>query len=500
MDERQLNILVIGDDLTNSTNFAKVINKALPGTEIDIALNGLQGLELAKTNEPDVILIDVSINKAESLKISQVLKKEKALQATPMLFITDLEEDREFRIEALKAGAEVFLIKPIEDTILITQLKAMAKIKERNIMINERKEKLEVLVELRTRGLREEISERKRLEIELSKSEEIFKSYIKKAPIGIFVVNALGKYIDANEKACEMMGRTKEEILRLSMNDYLTPDQVKKGVADFGELVDKGTVYGEYMVSKRDNQDRWISLFGTKIDDNCFLAFCIDITESKLSEKELGQLHQAQQILSEELAKKNKELIFRIQQTINTISKIGEMKDGYTAGHQKKVEELSCAIAREMKLPDDVIDNISVGALIHDIGKINIPSDILNKPSKVSSLEYQILQSHVENSYEIVKEIDFPQQVIDMIYQHHERLDGSGYPQKLSGEEIIIESRILAVADVVEAMMSHRPYRQALGIDAAIEEITMHRGVKYDSKVVDVCIKLFREGGFTFSE
>lgn len=500
MDERKLRILTIGDDLTNSTNFAGIVNKALPGTEIAVAFNGLQGLELAKVSEPDVILVDVSMNKTESLEISQIIKKEKALQATPMLFITDLEEDREFRKEALKAGAEAFLIKPIEDTILITQLKAMAKIKERNIIINDRKEKLELLVELRTRELKEEINERKRLEEELKISEEIFRTYIKKAPIGIFVINGLGQYIDANEKACEMMGLTKKEILQLSIGDYMLSSQVENGLADFRELVNKGTVYGEYMVSKGDNQDYWISLFATKINDDRLLAFCIDISERKLSEKELEQLHQDQLIFTEELAKKNVELIHRLRQTINTISKIGEMKDGYTAGHQKKVAELSCAIAREMKLPDDVIDNISVGALIHDIGKINIPSGILNKPGKVSSLEYQILQSHVENSYEIVKGIDFPQQVIDMIYQHHERLDGTGYPKKLTGEEIIIESRILAVADVVEAMMSHRPYRAALGIDAAIDEITKHRGVKYDSKVVDACLKLFRENEFTFSE
>ena len=237
-----------------------------------------------------------------------------------------------------------------------------------------------------------------------------------------------------------------------------------------------------------------------KINDNCFLAFCVDISQRKSSEEKLERLSQNLRMLSDELVKKNKELLLRLQQTIDTISKIGEMKDAYTAGHQRKVALLSCAIAREMNLPDDVIDNISIGALIHDIGKIQIPSDILNKPGKISGLERQILQSHVDYSYEIVKGIDFPQQVIEMVHQHHERLDGSGYPKKLTAEQIIIESRILAVADVVEAMMSHRPYRPALGVDAAIEEITMHRGIKYDSEVVDACIKLFRKRKFTFSE
>lgn len=499
MEERKLRIIIIGESVTNSTSFAKIISKVLPGSIIDIALNTAQCIKFAKDYDPDVILVDTSMSKVDSIKISQIVKKEKSLQTTPVLFTTDLEDGQELRREALEAGAEAFLVKPIDDTILMTQLKAMAKIKERNILISTQKEQLEALVEHRTRELKQEISERKKLEIELKISEDTFRSYIQKAPIGIFVVNALGRYIDANEMACQMMGRTKKEVLRLSVSDYLAPDQVEKGLADFRELIDKGILSGEYLVSKKDSQDYWIDLIGTKVNDNCFLAFCIDISERKLTAEKLVTLSQNLHVLSEELAEKNELLLHRLQQTIDTISKIGEMKDAYTAGHQRKVALLSRAIAQELKLPDDVIYNISIGALIHDVGKIQIPSDILSKPGKISNLEYQILQNHVEYGYDIVKEIDFPQQVIEMIHQHHERLDGSGYPQKLTAEQIIIESRVLAVADVVEAMMSHRPYRPALGIDAAIDEITRHRGVKYDSKVVDACIKLFRERGFMFA-
>lgn len=399
----------------------------------------------------------------------------------------------------MEAGADAFLFTPIDETVLITQLKAMAKIKERNILISDQKEQLVALVELRTRALKQEISKREKLEVSLKRSEKTLRSYIKKAPIGIFVVSAQGRYIEANMMACQMMGRTKKEVLGLSLTDYLVPDQAEKGYADFLELQDKGTLSAEYKVRKKDGQEYWINLFGTKIDANCYLAFCIDISASKLAGENLEQLSHDLNVLTKELEVKNEKLYLRLQQTINTISKIGEMKDAYTAGHQRKVSLLACAIAKEMKLSDDVIYNISIGALIHDIGKVQIPSDILNKPGKISDLEYQILQSHVEYSYEIVREIDFPQQIIEMIHQHHERLDGSGYPQKLMGEQIITESRILAVADVVEAMMSHRPYRTALGIDAAIDEITMHRGEKYDSKVVDACIRLFRERGFSFS-
>ena len=200
----------------------------------------------------------------------------------------------------------------------------------------------------------------------------------------------------------------------------------------------------------------------------------------------------------QQLRKMNQSLVLRLSQTIGAISKISELKDVYTAGHQRKVAELACAIAQELGLSDEKISNISSGALIHDIGKISVASDILNKPGKISTLEYQVLQTHAESGYEIVKEIDFPPQVLEMIHQHHERLDGSGYPQKLVGEQIILESRILAVADVVDAMTSHRPYRPALGIDAALEEISLYRGKKYDCAVVDACVTLFREKGFQF--
>ncbi len=137
--------------------------------------------------------------------------------------------------------------------------------------------------------------------------------------------------------------------------------------------------------------------------------------------------------------------------------------------------------------------------MVYDIGKIYIASDILNKPGKITNLEYQMLQTHAEYSYKIAQEMDLPEVILTMILQHHERLDGTGYPNKLKGNEIILESRILAVADVVEAMTSHRPYRAALGIDAALQEIESGKGTKYDARVADICISLFRNEGFSFS-
>ena len=187
-----------------------------------------------------------------------------------------------------------------------------------------------------------------------------------------------------------------------------------------------------------------------------------------------------------------------LQKTINVMSKIGEMRDLYTAGHQRRVQQLACAIAKEMGLKEDTINNIYFGSLIHDIGKINIASEYLNKPGKLTDLEFKILQSHVMLGHQVIEEIGFPEQVMAIVCQHHERLDGKGYPEGISGAQILLESRIVAVADVVEAMSSDRPYRAALGIDAALDEITKFKIIKFDGRVVDACTALFREKGFEF--
>jgi HD-GYP domain-containing protein (c-di-GMP phosphodiesterase class II) len=187
-----------------------------------------------------------------------------------------------------------------------------------------------------------------------------------------------------------------------------------------------------------------------------------------------------------------------LEATVGAIANTVEMRDPYTSGHQQRVGRLAVAMAREMALSEHRIQGLYLAGIIHDVGKINIPAEILNKPGKLSKLEYQLIQGHAEAGYDIVKGVDFPWSIADMVRQHHERLDGSGYPQGLVGEAILPEARILAVADVVESMMSHRPYRAALGIDAALAEIENGKGRLFDPAAVDACITLFRQKGFAF--
>ncbi len=290
MEVKKLKILVISESLSDAKYFKNTISNALPGTDVNIAEGRVEGLKLAKLKEPDVILIDMSITNKDSLEISRIIKKDKALHLTPILFVTDLEADRYLRNEAIKAGAEAFILKPIDDAILITQLKAMAKIKERNILINKQKEKLKSLVEQRTYDLRNEIIERKNLEKELQKSEETLRTYIEKAPIGIFVTDAMGKYIDVNEMACQLMGRKREEVLKLSIVDFLIPSHLDKGLKKFVELYNKGFIDTELKVRNKDNQEYWISLRAAKISGNRFIAFCTDISDRKEKESRVEYL------------------------------------------------------------------------------------------------------------------------------------------------------------------------------------------------------------------
>lgn len=184
--------------------------------------------------------------------------------------------------------------------------------------------------------------------------------------------------------------------------------------------------------------------------------------------------------------------------TVGAIGSALEKRDPYTAGHQRQVAKLARAMAQEMQLPRQVVEGIYVGCLIHDIGKIYIPAEILSRPGKLSAAEFEIIKCHPQVGYDIIKGIEFPWPVSRMILEHHERLNGSGYPQGLKGDEISLEAKILSVADVVEAMASHRPYRPALGRDNALEEISRNRGILYDPQAVDACLQLFREKAFQF--
>ncbi len=184
--------------------------------------------------------------------------------------------------------------------------------------------------------------------------------------------------------------------------------------------------------------------------------------------------------------------------TVETVARMVELRDPYTAGHERRVAQLACDIGKAMGLPERQIEGLRVIGYLHDIGKIAVPAEILSKPTKLGEIELAMVRSHAKAGYDILRDMEFPWPVAQAVWQHHERLDGTGYPQGLKGDDIILEARILMVADVVEAMASHRPYRAAIGLTGALAEISAHRGKLYDERVVDACISLFIENNFKF--
>jgi HD-GYP domain-containing protein (c-di-GMP phosphodiesterase class II) len=184
--------------------------------------------------------------------------------------------------------------------------------------------------------------------------------------------------------------------------------------------------------------------------------------------------------------------------TIKVVASTVEVRDPYTAGHQRRVATLARAIAGEMGLSDNQIEGIFMAGVVHDLGKIYVPAEILSKPSRLNDIEFNLIRTHSQVGYDLLKTIDFPWPIAQIVHQHHERLNGSGYPQGLSSEQILIEAKIICVADVVEAMASHRPYRPAMGVDLALEHIQEESGNLYDSLVVDTCLRLFSEKEFQF--
>jgi PAS domain S-box-containing protein len=331
-------------------------------------------------------------------------------------------------------------------------------------------------------GIARDITKRKKAEIALAESEEKYRTVFENTGTAMIIIEEDMTISVANRQVEQLSGYSKEEIEnKIKWMELVIPEDLER-IKEYHllRLKEKGSTPISYEFSFRDKlggvKSIWLKIGmipGTKKS----VISLTDITDRKTYE---GKLKKS------------------IEDIIYTIGKITETRDPYTSGHQLKVSKLSTAIAQEMKLPPDKIEGIRIASLVHDIGKISIPSEILSKPSKLSEIEYRLIENHSQIGYDILKSIEFSWPIAQIVLQHQERLNGSGYPQGLKGDDILLEAKIIAVADVIEAMSSHRPYRPALGINKALEEIFINRGILYVPEVVDACIKLFKEKDFKF--
>ncbi|MBU1290563.1 PAS domain S-box protein [bacterium] len=338
-------------------------------------------------------------------------------------------------------------------------------------------------------GIVRDITERKKAEEALRKSQQEFASIFHNNPEALVYLDDKDTVLKINSRFSELFGYKLKEIKGKDINSGIIhpPDKIEEAKRLTKKAI-KGYINYDTIRKKKDGTLFPASVSGSSVlidgKTKGRIILYQDITLRKQAEQKIKQGYE--------------KLQRTMEATIYTISKIIETRDPYTAGHQNTVSQLAVAIAQEMKLSEDEIEGIRIAALVHDIGKINIPAEILSKPSKLNEMEFSLIRNHPKIGYDILRKIDFSWPVAQIVLQHHERLDGSGYPNKLKGDEIILEAKIIGVADVIEAMSSHRPYRPALGIDKALKEISQNRGILYDPMVVDVCLKLFKEKDFKF--
>lgn len=321
------------------------------------------------------------------------------------------------------------------------------------------------------------LSEREELR---RKMEARHRSILRTAMDGFWLSGTDGRLLEVNEAYCEMSGYTEAELLSMSVSDLEVVESEEDIGAHGSAIRDENRARFESRHWRKDGSVFEVeSSVHYEPESGYFAAFQRDITERKLAAERLARALTA---------------------TTGVVSLVSETRDPYTAGHQRRVSQLSVAVAAKMGMPEDQVEEIRLAALLHDVGKISIPAEILSKPGKLSPTEFELIKGHSEAGHLIIAGANMEGAFAEIVYQHHERCDGSGYPRGLAGDQLLPGTKVIMVADVVEAMASHRPYRAALGIEAALAEIESGAGSRYDAEVARACARVFNEGGFEFSE
>ena len=447
-------ILIVEDEKIIAEDIRKTLTKFKYNVS-DIVASGEKAIQIAKENRPDMILMDIMIEgKINGLEAAKHIYREHGI---PIIFLTAYANEK-FLKQASEAAPFGYLIKPFED-----------------------------------RELRSTIEMgfyKSKMEIALRKNRNFLWKVIDTVPNNIFVKDKNGKYLMANNSVAELYNTTPKKMIGKTDLELISKSKIKDEDLEYLIRDDINVINGkkkilvpEESLTLDDGKKIWFQTTKVPLDSpdvpEVLLGVHVDITALKNS------FHRLQELMEE---------------IVNGLVLAVEKRDPYTAGHQRRVSLLANAIAAKMGLEKNRADGLRIAAIVHDIGKINVPAEILSKPGKLSNAEFELIRIHPQAGFEILSTINFPWPVAEIVLQHHEKVDGSGYPNGLKGDEIYLEARIIAVADLVEAFVSHRPYRPALGIDYALKEINLQKGILFDKDVVEACLELFNNNEFSFPD
>jgi PAS domain S-box-containing protein/putative nucleotidyltransferase with HDIG domain len=522
--------------VVGSSNQAEELKHTLMehGYAVEVARDGVEAWARIRTARPDLVISDIDMPEMNGFELCGKIRAEAGLEDLPVILLrahTNLEDV----LQGLASGADNFITKPYNEVRLLTSIRAQlaqrqdlklnrkkdpvityggqdylikagaekilafflstyafaldqkAELTRTQVEMQQLKESLEKIGRERAQALVAESSQRQETEEELARARQHQEMILNSVGEGILGLDRERRITFANPAAARMLGYEPEEMVGRSSDMvclFSQPD---------------GRPFPEtecpFHATLQDGKVRGLEGVFWRHDDTCFPA---EGNSTAITED--GQISGAVITFWDISERRRTEEALRraFEGAVKALAQTVEARDPYTAGHQLRTTDLAWAIAYEMNLSQDRLETLRIASSLHDIGKIKIPAEILSKPTRLTSTEFQLIKMHPTVGYEIVKAVEFPGEVAEIIAQHHERLDGSGYPLGLKGEEILPEARILAIADVVEAMVSHRPYRPGLGIDQALEEIARNRGVLYDPQVVDVCLRLFSENKFSF--
>jgi PAS domain S-box-containing protein len=443
------NILIVDDDPDFRENLSGILRDE--GYAPVTAVTGKEAMEMVRGDEFAVVLIDLRLEDMSGVDVMKEIKTRSPM--TEGVFITGYATQSS-AIDAVKLAVYSYVEKPFNVGQLLETIRMAI--------------------------------EKQKVGKALRESEERYRTLFEGSRDAIYITSGDNQFVELNQASLELFGYTRAEFMMMKPSEiYLNPGDpinLKKEIEHKGYVKDHEVKFGK---SDGEQMTCLITSTGRLANDGSIVEYqniVRDITEQNQHQRRLQE--------TLEMLRRN------LDGVIQCVALVIEKKDPYTAGHQRRVTDLACAIAQEMGLSEGKRDAIRMAGIIHDIGKISIPAEILSKPGRLTEIEFSLLKTHPHIGHDILKEIEWPYPIAEIVLQHHERMDGSGYPHCLSGEEIMMEARVLGVADVVEAMASNRPYRPGLGIDKTLEEISNNRGVLYDSEAADACLKVFAEKGF----